>query len=296
MDIQDLQYFLTVCDYRSITKAAEVLHISQPALSRRIQFLEEECGVKLFIRGWRFVELTPAGEHFSINAHKIVESQIKALQEIEFYKHDVDIRFGFVADINMKGVLRIQSISRRLIPDASLAFFDILAKEMPSALLAGNIDVAYVMEGEVSDITGLKFVKIESNNLSVLVPAGHKLWHRNFVTCDDLVGETLFIACSDREFCATTSKVIDFINRRIPDANIHFKGSTCKLLVDICAGAGIGLNGVYSVDNSIGSNEYYKNIIISDACVPYGDLVLAYKADNREAEAYVQKLSAIMKA
>lgn len=84
MDIQDLQYFLTVCDYRSITKAAEVLHISQPALSRRIQYLEDECGVKLFIRGRRFVELTQAGEHFSINARRIVEGQIKALKEIEF--------------------------------------------------------------------------------------------------------------------------------------------------------------------------------------------------------------------
>ena len=155
MDIQDLQYFLAVCDYRSITKAAEVLHISQPALSRRIQFLEDECGVKLFIRGRRFVELTPAGEHFSINARRIVESQIKALKEIEFYKHDVDIRFGFVADINMKGLLRIQSISRKFLPDTSLAFFDLPAKEIPNALLTGCVDVAYVMQGEVADIAGL---------------------------------------------------------------------------------------------------------------------------------------------
>lgn len=294
MDIQDLQYFLTVCDYRSITKAAEVLHISQPALSRRIQYLENECGVKLFIRGRRFVELTPAGEHFSINARSIVESQIKALKELEFYKQDADIRFGFVADINMKGVLRIQSISRRLLPDTSLAFLELPVKEIPNALLSGNIDVAYIMQGEVADIAGLNFVKAESNNLSVLVPAGHRLWQRNFVTCDDLVGETFFIGCSDKDLSATTSKVIDFIRRRIPNADIHFKGSTCKLLVDICAGAGIGLNGVYSVDNSIGSNEYYKNIVISDSCVPFGDLVLAYRDSNVKAAAFADKLGGLL--
>ena len=295
MDIQDLQYFLAVCDYRSITKAAEVLHISQPALSRRIQFLEDECGVKLFIRGRRFVELTPAGEHFSINARRIVESQIKALKEIEFYKHDVDIRFGFVADINMKGLLRIQSISRKFLPDTSLAFFDLPAKEIPNALLTGCVDVAYVMQGEVADIAGLKYVKAESNNLSVLVPAGHRLWQRNFVICADLVGETFFIGCSDKDISATTAKVLDFISRRIPDADIHFKGSTCKLLVDICAGAGIGLNGVYSLDNSIGSNEYYKNIIISDACVPFGDLVLAYRDTNARAAAIADKHCELLK-
>lgn len=89
--------------------------------------------------------------------------------------------------------------------------------------------------------------------------------------------------------------MLDFISRRIPDADIHFKGSTCKLLVDICAGAGIGLNGVYSIDNSIGSNEYYKNIIISDACVPFGDLVLAYRDTNARAAAFVDKLCELLK-
>lgn len=195
----------------------------------------------------------------------------------------------------MKGVLRVQSISRKLLPDTSLAFFDLPVKEIPNALLSGNVDVAYVMQGEVADIAGLKFVKAESNNLSVLVPAGHRLWQRNFVTCDDLMGETFFIGCSDKDLSATTSKVIDFISRRIPDADIHFKGSTCKLLVDICAGAGIGLNGVYSVDNSIGSNEYYKNIIISDACVPYGDLVPAYRDSNAEAANFADKLCELLK-
>lgn len=295
MDIQDLQYFLTVCDYRSITKAAEVLHISQPALSRRIQYLEDECGVKLFIRGRRFVELTQAGEHFSINARRIVEGQIKALKEIEFYKHDVDIRFGFVADINMKGVLRVQSISRKLLPDTSLAFFDLPVKEIPNALLSGNVDVAYVMQGEVADIAGLKFVKAESNNLSVLVPAGHRLWQRNFVTCRRPDGGDLLHRVQRQGPQRHHVKGNRFHKPAYPDADIHFKGSTCKLLVDICAGAGIGLNGVYSVDNSIGSNEYYKNIIISDACVPYGDLVPAYRDSNAEAANFADKLCELLK-
>lgn len=207
----------------------------------------------------------------------------------------MDIRFGFVADINMKGVLRIQSTCRKFLPDTSLAFFDLPVKEIPNALLTGSVDVAYVMQSEVADIAGLKYVKAESNNLSVLVPAGHRLWQRNFVTCEDLKGETFFIGCSDKDVSATTAKVIDFIGRRIPEADIHFKGSTCKLLVDICAGAGIGINGVYSIDNSIGSNEYYKNIVISDANVPFGDLVLACLDTNAKAAAFAEKLCELLK-
>ena len=110
------------------------------------------------------------------------------------------------------------------------------------------------------------------------------------MTYDNLIGETFFIACGDKDLSATTSKVVDFIIRRI-----NFKGSTCKLLVDICAGAGIVLNGAYFAYNSIGSNEYYKNIIISDACVPFGDLVLAYRDSDAKAPAFPDILCGLLK-
>lgn len=59
----EIDAFLNVIKYGSITKAAEVLYISQPALSRRIKSLENELQYKLFIRqkGVRNIELTPQG-------------------------------------------------------------------------------------------------------------------------------------------------------------------------------------------------------------------------------------------
>ena len=51
MDIRILKYFLTVAREESITRAAEVLHITQPTLSRQLTQLEEELGTKLFVRG-----------------------------------------------------------------------------------------------------------------------------------------------------------------------------------------------------------------------------------------------------
>ena len=58
MEIRVLRYFLTVVREESITKAAEVLHITQPTLSRQLAQLEERMGVKLFIRGSRRLTLT----------------------------------------------------------------------------------------------------------------------------------------------------------------------------------------------------------------------------------------------
>lgn len=51
MEVRVLKYFLTVAREENITRAAEILHISQPALSRQLMQLEEELGTQLFVRG-----------------------------------------------------------------------------------------------------------------------------------------------------------------------------------------------------------------------------------------------------
>lgn len=59
MDLRVLRYFLTVVREESIIGAANVLHLTQPTLSRQLRDLEEEFGVKLFIRGNRSQKLFP---------------------------------------------------------------------------------------------------------------------------------------------------------------------------------------------------------------------------------------------
>ena len=61
MEIRVLRYFLTVVQEENITKAANLLHITQPTLSRQLAQMEEEMGVKLFDRGTRKIVLTEEG-------------------------------------------------------------------------------------------------------------------------------------------------------------------------------------------------------------------------------------------
>ena len=58
MDLRVINYFLTVAQEGNITRAAEILHITQPTLSRQIMELEEELGATLIIRGKRHITLT----------------------------------------------------------------------------------------------------------------------------------------------------------------------------------------------------------------------------------------------
>lgn len=72
MEIRVLRYFLTVVREEGVTRAAEVLHITQPTLSRQLSQLEEEVGVKLFHRGAKKITLTNEGLLLKRRAEEIL--------------------------------------------------------------------------------------------------------------------------------------------------------------------------------------------------------------------------------
>lgn len=82
MDTRVLEYFLTVVREENITKAAEILHITQPTLSRQLSKMEEDLGVQLFVRGKKGISLTNEGILFRRRAGEIVELAEKAQQEL----------------------------------------------------------------------------------------------------------------------------------------------------------------------------------------------------------------------
>jgi DNA-binding transcriptional LysR family regulator len=73
MELRQLRYFITVAEALHFGRAAASLHLSQPALSKQIQALEESLGVQLFERTKQWVRLTPAGQKFLETAHRIVQ-------------------------------------------------------------------------------------------------------------------------------------------------------------------------------------------------------------------------------
>lgn len=73
MELRVLKYFLTVADEGNITRAADILHVTQPILSRQLMELEEDMGTALLIRGKRSVTLTDEGFLFKQQAETIVE-------------------------------------------------------------------------------------------------------------------------------------------------------------------------------------------------------------------------------
>jgi len=73
IEMRHLRYFLAVADYGSVAEAARRMHIVQPALSRQIKDLEEELGAELFRRSSKGAELTVVGQHFVIDARRLLQ-------------------------------------------------------------------------------------------------------------------------------------------------------------------------------------------------------------------------------
>lgn len=133
MKLIQLEYFETVCNYESINKAAEELHVSQPAVTKAIQQLESEFDVALFHRFNNHISLTEEGEFF-LRYTKDITSRLKLLEnrmhEISHQKLSIKIgippmigAFMF-ADIYQKAHLKLPEINLETFEEGSRSLLD----------------------------------------------------------------------------------------------------------------------------------------------------------------------------
>lgn len=95
MKLHQLRYFQEVCRQQSITKAAENLHISQPAVSAAIRELEEEFDLKLFKRSHKKLALTTEGSYFLLEVEELLEKAKQISDDMtRLQKKNTCIRIG----------------------------------------------------------------------------------------------------------------------------------------------------------------------------------------------------------
>ena len=116
MTYQDIHTFLTIASSSSLSKAAESLFVSQPALSHRLSALEEELGTELIIRrkGSRTLELTDAGQRFVPIARKWEQLWIET-GKIKFERPSTQLRIVNVDSLNFYFMPQVMRIFWRVI-------------------------------------------------------------------------------------------------------------------------------------------------------------------------------------
>ena len=148
MEIRVLRYFLAVVREESITKAAELLHITQPTLSRQIAQMEEEMGVKLFDRGTRKIVLTNEGLLLRRRAEEILELVDKTERELsaqdEMVEGTVSVGCGDLAAVQLLPEL-IRSFHERY-PAVTFDLYTATADHIKDRMDRGLTDVGLLLE------------------------------------------------------------------------------------------------------------------------------------------------------
>lgn len=141
-----MRYFVAVGETLSFTKAAAKLHTSQPSLTRQVQDLEDELGVRLLSRKKQGVSLTEEGLSFLgdatsllSHAHEIVESVRRMGQ-----REPKPLNVGYVSNLFHDLLSSTLSAFRQKLPLVPLNLFDMSFGDQLSALETGVLDLAFV--------------------------------------------------------------------------------------------------------------------------------------------------------
>jgi len=144
MELRHLRYFVAVATTQNFTRAAELLNISQPPLSRQIAQIEEEVGTRLFERGSRPVKLTEAGRFFLTHATRLLE-HADDLPKLTRRVANVERRLviGFVASTLYGALPAVIRRFRRTFPNIELSLAEMSTVAQLQALHTGAIDVGF---------------------------------------------------------------------------------------------------------------------------------------------------------
>ena len=194
MEIRVLKYFLTVVREESISRAAEVLHITQPTLSRQLAQMEEETGVKLFQRGSRKITLTNEGMLLRRRAEEIVDLVDRTVAELPLQEKEVEgtITIGSGEVAGMEVLAEICGSFREKHPKVIFDLYTATADVVKERMERGLIDIGLLLEPVDKEKFAYARLAVKERFV-VLMKPDDPLAEKECVTKDDLDGQPLIL-------------------------------------------------------------------------------------------------------
>ena len=197
MELRVLNYFLTVAREENITRAAALLHITQPTLSRQLMQLEEELGVKLFHRSNHSIALTEQGMLLKRRAQELVSLAEKTKHELtreEQLRGELSIGSGEYQ--NSRLLAEILSAFHDRYPGVQFEIYGGNSDNIKERIECGILDIGFLLEPV--DVGKYEFIRSPLlEEWGVLVSEQSDLAQRKFVTPDDLAGRPLLLSRRD---------------------------------------------------------------------------------------------------
>lgn len=188
MELRQLRHFVALADSKNFSRAAEKMHIAQPALSISIRKLEQELGVQLFDRGPRHVVLTEAGQKALSSARDAVAQADEVARTALTSKDSGLLRMSFVGSAAHQVLPRFLPEFRRQHKDVELELSEGPSLDVIAGVNEGSID-AGIVRHPVMQPTGLEMRILNREPLLVALPKRHALTTKSRIRLVDLAAE-----------------------------------------------------------------------------------------------------------
>jgi len=194
INLDRLRIFRAVAEARSFTRAAEVVHLTQPGISKHIKQMEEYYGIPLFDRLGKKVALTQAGEILSEATEEIMASAIAAEQRIEELKglHGGKLVLGASFALGIYVLPGVLAAFRKRYPAVEVTVDISLSAKIMAKILANKLELGLVSQ-EAHD-PRLFAKQFMTDELIVVVPSNHRWANRKRIRPQELMRETFIVA------------------------------------------------------------------------------------------------------
>ena len=215
MDLRQLEYVEAVARHGSFTRAAEEVHVAQPALSHAIRRLEDELGVRLFDRTSRRVVTTDAGRAFLDRAERVTGELSRLVDEMRDFAEGgrgrLRISAWYHAEPRLTRFLRDYIAAS---PEVEVAILELASPDAVEALRTGQLDVALILVSPGEELRGLDSVVVRSEPYVIVVPPDHRLAGRTSVGFAEILDERFIVTrpgtalrrCFDRAFVGRAAR------------------------------------------------------------------------------------------
>ena len=202
MELHQIRYFLSVAETLNFTRAAEHLHVSQPALTTAVRKLEEELGAPLFHREGKRVLLSELGQIMRPHLAQALERMERAREAAVNFRllNKAPLNVGVLGTVGPQRLTPFLAAFQRDHPGVELGVHEGGAPSLCARLEAGDIDLA-VLSVECGIDGGYRVEPLYVERYVVIAPLGHRFQQLNAVTLGDVSGEAYVdrLACELRE-------------------------------------------------------------------------------------------------
>jgi len=243
MELRHLRYFVAVAEAENVTRAALLLHVSQPGVSRQVRDLEAELGVPLFERGAKSLRLTAAGGVFLAEARAVLQRAEEAVARVRAVAGAAagEINLGYAPSLTVRLLPSALRKFQAEFPRVRVVLHDLSTEEMLAGLGAGRLDLALTVRPRAALLRGLRFEELARYGMRVAVAPTHALARAATLSLEQ-VGREPLLAYSRKdypEYHAMLAKLFASTGRKPRLAGEH--DSVTSLIAAVESGHGFAL-------------------------------------------------------